>query len=400
MRSGYRVGRVQVHDGDKGDQLRLEVMGGLARVFRVTSAGDIIIRDLGHMNGTAAHLVITAEDSGIPPRRASVPVTVHFAEDSGLLSSGRGGGGGHNWVMIVVLSLVIVFSLLVILGLGLYICRHRQRAKTRPSSAAGSAAYSEQVQRSLQRHTLSRHRDINHNHNNNNSGKNMNPLAAAQHGAAISRHSAAPRSSSSSTNSSEINFTLQQQQQPPPQQPPAQPVYNPLNPRSGSRRYVKNSKQARQHPPVVAGPGPVSPPPAPPPGHTPAPRPDINQSGLPKVAPKPLPKPKPAHLLKSASTSDLTDAARHQASLQAELKRAILGSSQGSLVAAGARLEWPRASLPRPVKKLSWPGAGDDQDREISTYHYTDPALAVTPAPRQLTLAPGSRHSGTQLEHF
>ena len=385
MRSGYRVGRVQVHDGDKGDQLRLEVMGGLARVFRVTSAGDIIIRDLGHMNGTAAHLVITAEDSGIPPRRASVPVTVHFAEDSGLLSSGRGGGGGHNWVMIVVLSLVIVFSLLVILGLGLYICRHRQRAKTRPSSAAGSAAYSEQVQRSLQRHTLSRHRDINH--NNNSSGKNMNPLAAAQHGAAISRHSAAPRSSSSSTNSSEINFTLQQQQQ-----PPAQPVYNPLNPRSGSRRYVKNSKQARQHPPVVAGPGPVSPPPAP--------RPDINQSGLPKVAPKPLPKPKPAHLLKSASTSDLTDAARHQASLQAELKRAILGSSQGSLVAAGARLEWPRASLPRPVKKLSWPGAGDDQDREISTYHYTDPALAVTPAPRQLTLAPGSRHSGTQLEHF
>ena len=69
-------------------------------------------------------------------------------------------------------------------------------------------------------------------------------------------------------------------------------------------------------------------------------------------------------------------------------------------VAAGARLEWPRASLPRPVKKLSWPGSGDDQDREISTYHYTDPALAVTPAPRQLTLAPGSRHSGTQLEHF
>ena len=111
-------------------------------------------------------------------------------------------------------------------------------------------------------------------------------------------------------------------------------------------------------------------------------------------------KPKPAHLLKSASTSDLTEAARQQASLQAELKRAILGSSQGSLVAAGARLEWPRASLPRPVKKLSWPGSGDDQDREISTYHYTDPALAVTPAPRQLTLAPGSRHSGSQLEHF
>ena len=93
---------------------------------------------------------------------------------------------------------------------------------------------------------------------------------------------------------------------------------------------------------------------------------------------------------KSASTSDLTNA---HMNLQAELKRAILGSSQQSLASSSGRLEWPRSSLPRVVKKLSWP---DDQDRDMSFYNYTDPNMSVTP---QLTLAPSDPFP-YEHEHF
>ena len=131
--------------------------------------------------------------------------------------------------------------------------------------------------------------------------------------------------------------------------------------------------------------------------------PNINQSGL----PKPPPPPKPSKLKqhpKFASTSDLSDA---HASLQQELKRAILGSSQGSLAStahAPRRLEWPRASLPRVVKKLSWPDTDNDisTDRDISTYNYTDPNMSVTPATSSgphLTLA-SDRSNAYQQEHF
>ena len=38
------------------------------------------------MNGTEAHIVVVAEDSGIPPRRASVPVVVMFDQEKKSLS--------------------------------------------------------------------------------------------------------------------------------------------------------------------------------------------------------------------------------------------------------------------------------------------------------------------------
>ena len=70
-------------------------------MFRITTKGDIVIRwaasgnfrqiqtqiissDLRFMNGSTAHLVVVAEDSGVPPRRASVPVVVR--SDSFFLS--------------------------------------------------------------------------------------------------------------------------------------------------------------------------------------------------------------------------------------------------------------------------------------------------------------------------
>ena len=423
MVSGHKVGEVEVHDGDKGDHLRLDIMGAFSRVFRVTSRGELLIRDMNYMNGTDAHIVVTAEDSGIPPRRASVPVVVKFDANSSL-AGGLRSGHSHNWVMIVILSIVIIFSLIVIVALGVYICKHKKLNKTRPSSSANKT-YSENIQHNL--HQIARPGqdvvDIRQSYrghprpsNNNNNGvvKNLNPLASARHDTQLPSNF---RSTSVSSNSSsEINFDLQRRSSTP------QTVYNPLNPRSGSRRYVKNAKNPRIHPPIVSQ---VSP------SDTERPRsqgsqvsqsqsvaathqhpninqsevrvPNINQSGL----PKPPPPPKPSKLKqhpKFASTSDLSDA---HASLQKELRRAILGSSQTSLASsahAPRRLEWPRASLPRAVKKLSWPDTDNDisTDREISTYNYTDPNMSVTPATSsgpQLTLAT-DRSNTFQQEHF
>ena len=42
----------------------------------VSKIENIIPSDLRFMNGSTAHLVVVAEDSGVPPRRASVPVVV------------------------------------------------------------------------------------------------------------------------------------------------------------------------------------------------------------------------------------------------------------------------------------------------------------------------------------
>ena len=61
---GHRVGKVQVYDGDKGDQVSLDIRGADARGFSVSNTGNIFIRDLKYINKTDAHIVIVAEDSG------------------------------------------------------------------------------------------------------------------------------------------------------------------------------------------------------------------------------------------------------------------------------------------------------------------------------------------------
>ena len=132
---GTIVGAVEVFDGDTGDEVSLQLAGHGARVFGITEAGEIFIRDLGRLAATeaAAHLVVTAEDSGSPPRRASVPVTVTFES----LGSGGGGGGarelvggaGPDMVLVIVLVAVSCVFLLVTVSLATVICRTKQRLK-------------------------------------------------------------------------------------------------------------------------------------------------------------------------------------------------------------------------------------------------------------------------------
>ena len=76
----HHVGRVDVSDGDKGDEVDLELQGADARAFHIFPSGDLIIAEPARLNRTIeAHLVVVAEDSGVPPRLSSVPVVVRFA---------------------------------------------------------------------------------------------------------------------------------------------------------------------------------------------------------------------------------------------------------------------------------------------------------------------------------
>lgn len=108
-----------------------------------------------------------------------------------------------------------------------------------------------------------------------------------------------------------------------------QVALNPLNPSSSSSRYLESN------------------------GHNHRPSGAIHQNGLPDIAP-------------SLSFNP------HQA-----LRESIFGGTGTDL----SRLQWPRNSIPRRVKKLSW----EDEygyDRDISTF--TDPEVSVTPLELQL----------------
>ena len=44
---GFVVGTLEAHDGDKGDKVTLDIKGPNARVFKISSRGELIITDLG-----------------------------------------------------------------------------------------------------------------------------------------------------------------------------------------------------------------------------------------------------------------------------------------------------------------------------------------------------------------
>ena len=108
--------------------------GQHARVFGITEAGELFLRDLSFLTGPEAHIVVTAEDSGSPPRRASVPVLVRFA--SSLASPREDGEAGPDTMLVIILCSVSTVLIIIILGLAGYICRYNRLSKS--SSGAGS----------------------------------------------------------------------------------------------------------------------------------------------------------------------------------------------------------------------------------------------------------------------
>ena len=76
----HHVGRVKVSDDDKEDEVDLELQGADARAFHIFPTGDLVIVEPSRLNQTVeAHLVVVAQDSGVPPRLSSVPVVVSFS---------------------------------------------------------------------------------------------------------------------------------------------------------------------------------------------------------------------------------------------------------------------------------------------------------------------------------
>lgn len=111
------IGRIEAADGDRNDKLVLTLTGVNASLFFITSNGELRLKELKEYSGVA-NLAVIATDSGNPPRRASVPVTVHFPGDSSSsgISSGRHNNGGSFLLAglgIVLLILAFVIAILL-----------------------------------------------------------------------------------------------------------------------------------------------------------------------------------------------------------------------------------------------------------------------------------------------
>ena len=116
--------------------------------------------------------------------------------------------------------------------------------------------------------------------------------------------------------------------------------------------------------------------------------PSINQNGLPKTG-----KVRPAKTsyssteeedsLRTSTQSTQSVSLSPKQQQQQMLREAIFGDSLGTVGSKDMiRIEWPRNSIPRRIKKLSWEDDGtstlvQDRDRAVSTL--TDPNVRVTP---------------------
>lgn len=111
------VGRIEAADGDHDDRLTLSLSGNNASLFLITPSGELRLRDVGEITGVAS-LEVIATDSGVPPKRASVPVTVHFPGSVGM-AAGR--GAGESSLIMAGLGAVLVVLTFVVTFLVIYI---------------------------------------------------------------------------------------------------------------------------------------------------------------------------------------------------------------------------------------------------------------------------------------
>ena len=136
--AGHLVGKLEVHDGDKGDSVSLLLRGPYARIFKIATNGDLVIDDLNHLNHTETQIIAIARDSGSPPRETSVPVVVRFVDNLKLLSKQSRSEANEKFTLTVVLGLLLTVFLVLCLGLVIYICKDRTKRKNSPSPSLDS----------------------------------------------------------------------------------------------------------------------------------------------------------------------------------------------------------------------------------------------------------------------
>lgn len=343
-----------------------------------------------YLNGTEAHLVVVAEDSGIPPRSSSVPVVVHF--EPGVVSGLEGAKLNQVQIMMgLALSLVLLF--IIIISLMIYICKHKRKYSRTSAPGRVQKTHMDQLQNGHNHPPLLLRRPeadpkfmFNERPHSNMTERpsSDSTLMTIQlnDGRQINRaHDERPRANASS----------------------GSVILNPLNPRSASQRYGKNRIIRISHSPMplysTLGPA----------NHTSStptpPTPSIHSNGLPQRRPLSSPasstrsslngngtngiSPHPngtvqKHHGSSASvisgSSVSTQISKDWYDTYASNKRSLTETLKHSSYRDLSRIEWPRNSIPRRVKKLSW----DDEmyrDRDISTL--TDPNCSVTPLEQQ-----------------
>ncbi|CAH1176126.1 unnamed protein product [Phaedon cochleariae] len=127
------LGRIEAADGDKNDRLTLSLSGANASLFTISQNGELRLRYPKGFQGVANFAVI-ATDSGIPPKTATVPVSVHYSDtgdQSGIVSSRKNGGGPLLLAGLGAILLILVFVVILLVA---YICK----VKRKPGSAAST----------------------------------------------------------------------------------------------------------------------------------------------------------------------------------------------------------------------------------------------------------------------
>ncbi|XP_030752293.1 cadherin-89D [Sitophilus oryzae] len=121
------VGKVEAADGDRGDRLTLSLSGPDSHLFFITPNGEIRSRDIKGLQEKTASFTVTATDSGTPPKRASVPVTVHFSTDGDLsIEMDAAKSFPSAPVLLASLGTVLLLLSFVVALLVAYICKVRR----------------------------------------------------------------------------------------------------------------------------------------------------------------------------------------------------------------------------------------------------------------------------------
>ncbi|KAB0797967.1 hypothetical protein PPYR_08960 [Photinus pyralis] len=120
------IGRIEVGDGDLNDEITLTLAGANASQFSIAPNGELKINDLSERFGIAKLMVI-ASDNGNPPRKATVPVIVHFNRKGSIADELLAGSSIPNGMLLlggfgaILLLLAIVIAILIV-----YICKAKR----------------------------------------------------------------------------------------------------------------------------------------------------------------------------------------------------------------------------------------------------------------------------------
>lgn len=121
---GMMIGKIEAADGDRNDKLKLTLRGQYANHFEIDNNGNLYMRpeQIRNLNESTIHLIAVATDSGVPPRSASVGVTVTLE------------GVALNYAkwsnnVVGMFGLIVTTSIVVIFALSCYIFHFKGKSK-------------------------------------------------------------------------------------------------------------------------------------------------------------------------------------------------------------------------------------------------------------------------------